>query len=260
MTLVLYVLTLGFFVTVNSQLYGFLYLILCVFLILVAWDTMYYSFAYATDFSEPYLFELASILSETSAKDIVGSFARSYLGKIILLRCGVDDLTRMEYLHKRVVVVDESRIDFPPIKNAFESYISGIYNADKNLMHLLVLHGISEDDFLECAKLAIRLERKKEDMSRWWGNKKERNLAETTFIELLEHRAYQFEKESNFVVSYPALTYALPHLIHEEDEDGIVHDILWESAESAHSDGRRIIYREDVDGSGIIFEDETGES
>ncbi len=157
---------------VPVKLTGFFFLLLVITTVLSALDAFYYSYARTTQDAEPYLLDLASIISVTNEKDIIGGFIRSDIGMQILIRAGLQKETISKYLHSRTSFVTAQTFSGVKSNAVFSSYLLGIYGCDKGFEHLLLAHGIDASLFIGSALWVIHSNTSLREKRRWWARER----------------------------------------------------------------------------------------
>lgn len=235
-----FILSFGF-LSYTRGITGLLFLTLAILLKLIALEAYYYSARFRRLQREPYLFELSLLMGKIGSKDFVGDFIRSHEGKLILIRAGLRQELLTKYLHERAIHIPFSAVSFPESATLFESFVRAVYRADASFTYLLIVHGLTEDEFVEAAKFAMVADRVTENKRRWWHVGEKHTRAQQKLIRSILH----FEKQSTMHMSHGAYS-IVQNGVDEGFTPSDLEELFVELAEHAIENGRSVIVREDV--------------
>jgi ATP-dependent Clp protease ATP-binding subunit ClpC len=167
LVLIAFVLGSGIIVPPSASVTGLFFLLLSVWLIVVALDAFFYSIYFKAR-DEDHLFELALIVF-APGEDPVKSFITSPQGKNILMRLGVDDNTFQDYISQKKLSISKKDLVYGNEETLAAQYFNALLRGDEEFKNFLLIHNINTDLLLRTTELVFDLERKKLEGECWWN-------------------------------------------------------------------------------------------
>ncbi len=157
----------------DAQVGGLVFVVLALWMILVAVDSFFYSFYYRNlDRRKGITYELASVLYATGRDDVTGGFFQADLGRAVAARLGLARSDIDEFLQGRsnfrsvYTTVFDSRID------TLYEYVGELYDNDPELESFFLSHSLSRDECVGAALWVERRQRRWKQKERWWSRER----------------------------------------------------------------------------------------
>ncbi|MCX6702016.1 MAG: AAA family ATPase [Candidatus Zambryskibacteria bacterium] len=161
-------------------------------LLLICFESFYYDLYFddlPTIFQEPHFknpemngsYLLSEIINNTGMEDVVSGLFRSMPGKLLALRLDIpfEDLDSFIANKKNKINLDQLEIQTEDKSDLFESYVTSIYNQDKEFKDFVFQYSIKEKDLSGTARWITKQYEKEKRSRRWWGRD---NLSKTDSI------------------------------------------------------------------------------
>ena len=121
------------------------------------------------DVSGSYL--VAEIIKNTRAEDVIFGLSRSISGRLLALRLDIPlvDLDTFAENKKNKININELEIQTEEKSDLFESFITSIYNQDKEFKDFLFQYSVREKDLAGASRWITKQFEREKRLERWWG-------------------------------------------------------------------------------------------
>ena len=121
------------------------------------------------DVSGSYL--VAEIIKNTRAEDVIFGLSRSVSGRLLALRLDIPlvDLDTFVENKKNKINPNEFEIQTEEKNDLFESFITSIYNQDKEFKDFLFQYSVREKDLAGASRWITKQFEREKRLERWWG-------------------------------------------------------------------------------------------
>ncbi len=156
------------------MIFGVTLLLFAIWIILFMLECFYYSYYGLLENPESNIFidfELAHILNKISSKDIVAGFFASSIGKMILLRCGVDDKSFSKFLKERTLILNSENFEYKVEDNVatLPDFVAAIFDADNELAEFFMKYSIQRKDLVHICEWIMEVNVAHRSGEIWWS-------------------------------------------------------------------------------------------
>ena len=118
-------------------------------------------------------FYVLKVLYNTNNGDVTKSFLHSSVGARILLRCGIPDSARKEFLSRRSGKIFDAPLPIDPQKVfGLRSLALFLVSQDEELREFLFKENVREGDFIGASEWVIREHDDAKARERWWSRER----------------------------------------------------------------------------------------
>ena len=174
--LIAFVLASGIVAEESARFTGLFFLILSLWLLLLALDAIYFSKVFSREGASNFLPELSLIVFTTPEGDLIRGFLSSRDGSEALFRAGVMPADLADFVENRKFIVPASALRIEEKGKREEEYVRALIASDKNFENFLLLHNISAETLSLSLGWVFSLHRESLNVRRWWTEKRLRNL------------------------------------------------------------------------------------
>jgi ATP-dependent Clp protease ATP-binding subunit ClpC len=165
---VLFTLASGLFVEPTKALTGLFFLVLIIFIKLLALESLYFSHIFSSKNIDS-LYELSEVVYSTNESDLTKGFMESRAGYNALLRAGCDDDSLALFLSQRKTCLSSEVVIFKDSPSKVRSYIHALVSEDVEFQAFLNLQQVTEETLLKSFSWSSELFQISLNRERYWS-------------------------------------------------------------------------------------------
>lgn len=151
---------------------GLFLIFLSLLLVFVLLDFFYYSYCFKYDDVLKFGHQLAVVVFNTPNNDITCGFLSSSLGREVIIRSGIDEVSLNNFLANARLQISSDQFKLSSHPSIAVAFLEGLWDSDPELKKFVLEKGVIKEEFMGAGIWTLKTRQNTIELKRWWSREK----------------------------------------------------------------------------------------